>query len=377
MEGHKYGQLTLQLMERQRCIECESKVFLSLGVGPVFAKRPFHESNDLLVKSHHQGIQTGDLEVSNTNTAQCSTKVWIALTQHYLSFFPWLCSDLLQTAMRAHFCTSLMGLLMGTPLPMVAEHLTEGNRFSDDYSSEFTKGLSVPYVEIITLLMPDQSASSNKRNVKQFCLEAKHEAVRVYKIFGYCFFAMYMNQLDFAQQLLSCLRDHKAMLKSLLPISQALQLFVEGMIAAALGRKNKDKRMFRKARRRLRELRKLKFYNSCNYSNKVSLIRAELEASAGRQHTALSLYDEAIELAEKEGFIHEQALACEKAGRVLLEWDRKPEGLEYLAQARDLYEEWGATAKLSQLSRLLKYGGKPPSNFRSSTASSNRTRSDL
>lgn len=279
--------------------------------------------------------------------------------------------------MRAHFCTSVMGLLMGTPLPIVAEHLREGNRFSDDYSSEFMKGISVPYVEIVTLLMPDQNASSGKRNVKQFCLEAKHETVRVYKIFGYCFFAMYMNQLDFAQQLMSCLQDHKAMLKSLLPISQVLQLFVEGMIAAALGRKNKDKGMLRKARRRLRELRKLKVYNPCNYSNKVSLIRAELEASAGRKHTALSLYDEAIELAEKEGFIHEQALACEKAGRILLEWDRKAEGLEYLAQARDLYEEWGATAKLSQLSRLLKYGGKPPTNFRSSTVSSNRTRSDI
>ena len=87
-EGQKYGQITLQLMERQRFIEYDSKVFVSLGVGPVFATRPLKEANDLLVASHSQGIQTGDLEVCFSSAKQLHLPIHSILT-----FFLLLCTD--------------------------------------------------------------------------------------------------------------------------------------------------------------------------------------------------------------------------------------------------------------------------------------------
>ncbi|MBJ7437141.1 MAG: GAF domain-containing sensor histidine kinase, partial [Acinetobacter sp.] len=68
-----------------------------------------------------------------------------------------------------------------------------------------------------------------------------------------------------------------------------------------------------------------------------------------------SLYDQAIELAKKQGFIHEHALACELAAAY---WQSKklPVGAKgYFIQAFQSYQQWGAVRKLDLLKQQYSY----------------------
>ena len=75
--------------------------------------------------------------------------------------------------------------------------------------------------------------------------------------------------------------------------------------------------------------------------------------------TALSKYRQSIEAAKKEAFLHEQALACERAGLALRKIGRENEALKFLVDAQSLYKSWGAKIKVEQMQRnhLLSVGG--------------------
>jgi hypothetical protein len=83
------------------------------------------------------------------------------------------------------------------------------------------------------------------------------------------------------------------------------------------------------------------------------LLEAEIAAANGEDTVALSKYEESISTAGREGFLHEQAFACERAGYALLEWGRVAESRAYLEQACTFYEQWGAHAKVVQVQQYL------------------------
>ena len=86
-----------------------------------------------------------------------------------------------------------------------------------------------------------------------------------------------------------------------------------------------------------------------NFAHKHLLAAAEMARVEGQRSQAQDLYDEAIEAAQKNGFIQHQALAAECAGRFYLEYKKTRIAQVYLGQAHYLYAKWGALAKVKQL----------------------------
>ncbi len=86
-----------------------------------------------------------------------------------------------------------------------------------------------------------------------------------------------------------------------------------------------------------------------NGLNKYRLVEAELLRVQGRDFEAHALYDEAIELAHEQGFIHEEALAQELCGLMHMQAGRRALGEPYLIRARNLYQRWGAKAVVDHL----------------------------
>ncbi len=86
-----------------------------------------------------------------------------------------------------------------------------------------------------------------------------------------------------------------------------------------------------------------------NYAHKVHLIEAGLAMLAGHSAAAAALFDHAIKLAGENRYINEEALANELAGRFYLSLDKPKIAAVYLAEARYLYDRWGAAAKVRQL----------------------------
>jgi PAS domain S-box-containing protein len=81
------------------------------------------------------------------------------------------------------------------------------------------------------------------------------------------------------------------------------------------------------------------------------MVAAETARLDGRGMEALRLYEQAIRSARDGGFVQNEALANELAGRFYLEAGIETAGLTHLANARACHVRWGAGGKVRQLER--------------------------
>src|SRR5262249_9162140 len=89
-----------------------------------------------------------------------------------------------------------------------------------------------------------------------------------------------------------------------------------------------------------------------NFENRAALVGAEIARIDGRDLDAEHLYEKASRSARANGFVHNEALAKELAGRFYSArgFDRIAE--TYLRDAWDCYLRWGADGKATQLEQL-------------------------
>jgi predicted ATPase/transcriptional regulator with GAF, ATPase, and Fis domain len=88
-----------------------------------------------------------------------------------------------------------------------------------------------------------------------------------------------------------------------------------------------------------------------NYRCPSLLLAAEIERVAGREMAALDLYEQASRYAAQIGMIQYQALANELYARFWRDRQQLKAAGTFMAEARDQYAKWGATAKVRALER--------------------------
>jgi diguanylate cyclase (GGDEF)-like protein len=86
-----------------------------------------------------------------------------------------------------------------------------------------------------------------------------------------------------------------------------------------------------------------------NFRHKHDLIRAEVMAVDGRIKEALAFYHSAIRGALRNGYIHEEALACERLSVFYQRLDAREEARIFMQRAYQRYGQWGAAAKQEDL----------------------------
>ncbi|WP_249793963.1 trifunctional serine/threonine-protein kinase/ATP-binding protein/sensor histidine kinase, partial [Bradyrhizobium cenepequi] len=92
--------------------------------------------------------------------------------------------------------------------------------------------------------------------------------------------------------------------------------------------------------------------NPETFEDRAALVGAEIARIEGRVLDAQELYDKAIREAHKHGFVHNQAIANEIAGRFYAERGYEKIAATYLRAARACYLRWGADGKVRQLEEL-------------------------
>ncbi|WP_354099035.1 AAA family ATPase [Bradyrhizobium sp. S3.2.12] len=101
-----------------------------------------------------------------------------------------------------------------------------------------------------------------------------------------------------------------------------------------------------------RELQAWAEVNPETFENRAALVGAEIARIEGQVLNAQELYDKAIREAHKHGFVHNQAIANEIAGRFYAERGHEKIAANYLRAARACYLRWGADGKVRQLEEL-------------------------
>jgi len=124
-------------------------------------------------------------------------------------------------------------------------------------------------------------------------------------------------------------------------------------IACLPDRKGREKRrLYGKARKGMGQLRLWARHAPDNHGNKYWLVRAEMQRwKKPHSEKALVFYYQSIELARRNGFIQEEALALECCARYYAGVKSESNWLArmLMLQAQRMYRKWGATAKVSAL----------------------------
>lgn len=86
-----------------------------------------------------------------------------------------------------------------------------------------------------------------------------------------------------------------------------------------------------------------------NFQHKYDLVEAEKAQVLGENETAATYYEKAISGASENGYIHEEAIANERAAEFYLSIGREKVAKTYMTEAYYCYISWGATAKTKDL----------------------------
>ncbi|WP_437912058.1 AAA family ATPase [Sorangium sp. So ce302] len=98
-----------------------------------------------------------------------------------------------------------------------------------------------------------------------------------------------------------------------------------------------------------RILHKWAEHSAVNARHKYALVLAEEARVEGRSRQAARLYDDAISAARKSEYLHDVALACERAALFHLNRGKPQLAGSYLQEARGCYLTWGAHTKVRAL----------------------------
>ncbi|WP_392532204.1 AAA family ATPase [Nostoc sp. C117] len=86
-----------------------------------------------------------------------------------------------------------------------------------------------------------------------------------------------------------------------------------------------------------------------NYLHKWYLLEAERHRVLDHKLDAIEMYDRAIQLAQENGYIHEEAISNELAAKFYLDWGKKQFAQIHIINAYYGYARWGAKAKIADL----------------------------
>ena len=140
--------------------------------------------------------------------------------------------------------------------------------------------------------------------------------------------------------------------------------FFEGMTCMALARssdtKLKKKKYVRRAKRCQKLMKKFNNYCKSNCLNKFLMLEAEFLVMKGDLIGGLELFEKSASVSQNEGFMHEQAIAYERAGlavlHVIASASKNPNdgasseiASSYLSKAISSYQIWGAITKVDQM----------------------------
>jgi len=136
--------------------------------------------------------------------------------------------------------------------------------------------------------------------------------------------------------------------------------FFEGMTCMALAgspdtKSRKKKKYVRRASSCMKTMKKYTNYCEKNCLNKSLMLEAEFLVINGDLDGGLKLFERSASVSKEEGFMHEEAIAYERAGLAALHASRVPndayssKASKYFSKSMSTFESWGATRKVQQM----------------------------
>lgn len=320
--GYQFGQMALRLLEKYQAREIKCKVFTAYNSQIKPWKDPFKTTIAPLKQTIQIGLETGDLEFTG-----------------YASM---------------HYCSTLF--LAGKPLKEICDETAVYIKMARNHKHpfpEFYLGLWGQLAENLTgqvenilvlkgsMIDEIQHADNPLFNIPPIKFTALLSKTIIHYLFEH-----YESAIEFAEQME---QNGKALVGVVSP-SQGFYFYSLVALAVYPSAEPVQQQTYLETIKRYQQ--RLATWAQAaphNFQHKYDLVAAELARVLGEYWQATELYEQAIQGAKQNDFIHDEALANELAGRFYHQRGMEKIAQVYIRDAHYHYMQWGAEAKAEQL----------------------------
>ncbi|MEM9539949.1 MAG: AAA family ATPase [Cyanobacteria bacterium P01_E01_bin.42] len=321
--GYQFGKLAVELVEQFKAKELKAKINFYFNAFIKHWKDPIEETIKPFLDTFQSGLETGDIEYA------CYA-AW-----GYANFPFWGGRSLDSLARnQAQYLDVMIGYKMNTV-------------------SDLTK---IWYQAVLNLIGQSNNKAklvgeqfNEEENIPKF-IESKNHAVivdfYVCKLIVLYVFKEYNQAIEIAE----LAEKYKENLGALMQLGElnfysSLVFLINDFHTI----QSKQKHYLKKVAINQKQMKRWAQSAPMNFQNKYDLIEAERARVLGQPLQAMEFYDRAIAGAKEQGFVHEEAIANERAAEFYLSLKREQVAKAYMTQAYYAYIRWGAKAKVEDM----------------------------
>lgn len=322
-QGHTFGQLALKIMKNQNTRQVQCKTIYTVNAFITHWAKPYSETLQDFVDAYQIGLETGDLE--------------------YASY----CS-------LSH---NVHALCIGMNLQKLDRQITGYAEIFKKLSQEE----SVQLLYMIRQFVANLTATHGKNSQLngKFFSETKslpiylqsNDKMMIFSVFYYKIQLAYLlAQYNLADEYVERICEHEEGAIAL--ISTPVFYFYRALILLAVyptSNAKKQRRIRYQVNKILRRVAKWASFVPDNHLHRYHIILAERAFIRGDLDEAKRQYQTGIQLAQRYGFIIEEAIGHERLGKTCFENGDLSMARVHLHQAYSCYETWGAYSKTNLL----------------------------
>lgn len=315
--SYDYGKLAIKLSERYKNPESSTKTYLTAATGIIHWKEPLSETIPLFKKAYEIGYQNG--------------------IYYY--------------AGRALNNMTAYRIMLGHNLVEILEDYRYHRDFAQETGEAYIKRYYRDNLEMLCLLSGQTAGAADEEedySLEKRRLDISREGNLTEK-FYVLFIELRLNYYFGRHQKSLALLDQ---LDLILPIVQVFHIpeyfFYQGLTCAAYYYQcsgKEQKALDRRLKKSIKKLREWALHAPENFAHKAVLLEAEWARLSNQIELAEQKYKEAIELSGNSGFLQNQAIACELAGKFYLGRGFVDIARIYLRESYQHFFRWGAFSK--------------------------------
>lgn len=328
--GNRYADLAMQLLDSYQAKEIESKVYALVYIFVAHWKKHVRETLDGLLHGVHVGLETGDIEYAGYNNIHYATYYFfvgdeLSSADKRLAYYVDL-SEKLEQEYQLYYNRIWRQLVLGLRHPLVDKTRLAGESF-------------------------DEATMTERLGVMRPSWFSMHQARAMLQYFFRHFRAAYQSTCQAA--------EYSDAVVGFVSVVQH-NFYQSLAICGCFGALSEEERRTALAKLEENQAKLLNWARFApeNNEHKYNLVAAERACVLGGAvdiAQAVACYDRAISGARANGYIQEEALAFELAGRFYLKIGASENARMNLISAYATYQRWGSEAKCQALRSEFSY----------------------
>jgi len=321
--GHEFADLGVRVMEQFNAVYLRARINLLIGGGIHHWTKPLKESLIYLLKAYNSGVDIGDHSFAA-----------YGITVYFYTLF-----------------------FLGEPLEQLADKLEKFKAPLEKLRQESTFQEYLLWYQMVENI---RNAVGDPMRIRGSICDADEIAARweeakdlnrigihaISRLVVSVIFGDIDGALKWGEDARKCLEAVAGQIF----VSQYYFYHSLALLAAASGVVGRNRRRYvKRITSHQKHLRNFARHAPDNFQHQYLLIEAGLAAVGGELEKAMIHFDGAITRAGRNGFLQDEAIANETAGRIWLEAGNAEIAGIFLARARRSYQRWGAAAKVEQM----------------------------